>query len=178
MKNYSKKLLIFCFSGFLSLLGMTNASAQMGEAQKQNIDVSKTTNYTASAPEIWEIISKLNEVERYANGYIVSSVVKGDQLPIERTVKLKSGIERKEEIQQLNEPYKFYCFNITSPLPQGIEEAVLACTITVDETDFKKCNVKWWAVIKGNSESKKELIADIEKEFDEYAAGLSKLLKK
>ncbi|MCO4292847.1 hypothetical protein NF867_08245 [Solitalea sp. MAHUQ-68] len=176
MKRFSKKLLMVYTGGMLSLLGFS-AKAQMAEAQKQTINVSKTTTYNVSPSEVWEIVSKVNQVESYANGYVSSSVTNGSEFPITRTMKFKSGVERKDVVQQLNEPYKFYCFNITS-LPQGIEEATLACTITLNETDSNKSDVKWWAIVKGNAESKKKLIAEIENEFDNYAEGLKKLLNK
>lgn|GEM_PF-1175722 len=165
----------------LSLLLLTSLSAiktnaQMAAAQQVKYDIVKNADIDMEADSLWQIFNNNELMKKASNGYISAIEVVDTNMPVSRKVVLSNGNSRIENITQ-NEPHnKFIVIQFSdSALPKGIKSAMMSVVLKAKDS---KTNITWRALVKGDGEAKKALIAQLTSEFDSYVAGLDKMTKK
>ncbi|WP_316788288.1 SRPBCC family protein [Pedobacter frigoris] len=161
---------------FLTSLTSVKTYAQMGAAQAVKWDISKSVDINMELDMTWEVFSNNEMLKKASNGYVSSIEVLDANSPVSRKIVFSNGGSRIENITQ-NEPHnRLIAIDFADTnLPKGIKSAEFAIFIKAKDS---KTNVTWRALIKGDEEAKKALIAQLTAEFDSYALGLEKMTKK
>jgi hypothetical protein len=165
----------------LSLLVLTGlsaykANAQMGEAQKLKWDIEKSVDINMEPDAIWEVFNNNDLLKKASNGYVSAIEVLDASMPVSRKIVFSSGGTRTENITQNEAHNKLIAISFSdSNLPKGIKSAQFAIFFKAKDS---KTNVMWRALVKGDEDAKKALIAQLTAEFDSYAVGLDKMTKK
>lgn len=159
----------------LTGLSVVKTNAQMEAAQKVNWDVAKDITVNMEADAVWEIFNQPELLKKASNGY-VTAIEKDANALSSRKITFSDGSSRMENIDQ-NEPHnKLIAISLVdTTLPKGIKSAQIAIFIKAKD---EKASVTWRAMVKGDNEAKKALIAQLNTEFDNYATGLDKMTKK
>lgn len=162
----------------LLLTGVTvfKTNAQMEAAQKVKWDVEKSADINMEMDAVWEVFNNNELLKKASNGYVSAIEVIDATMPISRKIVFSNGGSRSEIITQNEAHNKLIAidFNDTN-LPKGIKDAQYAIFIKAKDN---KTNIMWRALIKGDEEAKKALIAQLNAEFDSYATGFDKMTKK
>jgi len=165
----------------LSLLLLTSLSAvktyaQMEAAQKVKWDVDKSVDINMELDMTWEVFSNNDLLKKASNGYVSAIEVIDANAPVSRKIVFANGGSRVENITQSEPHNKLIAIDFSDTnLPKGIKAAQFAIFLKAKDS---KTNVTWRALVKGDGEAKKALIAQLTAEFDSYAAGLEKMTKK
>lgn len=160
----------------LTGLSVIKANAQMGEAQKVKWDIEKNVDINMELDATWEIFSNNDLLKKASNGYVSAIEVVDANMPVSRKIVFSNGGSRTENITQSEAHNKLIAISFSdSNLPKGIKSAQYAIFFKAKDT---KTNVMWRALVKGDEEARKALIAQLTAEFDSYAAGLDKMTKK
>ena len=157
-------------------LSAVKAYAQMGAAQAVKWDINKSVDINMELDMTWEVFSNNDLLKKASNGYVSAIEVIDANAPVSRKIVFSNGGSRLENITQ-NEPHnKLIAIDFADTnLPKGIKSAQFAIFIKAKDS---KTNVTWRALVKGDEEAKKALIAQLTAEFDNYATGLDKMTKK
>lgn len=168
-KIISAVLLLICLSG-------VKTYAQMEAAQKIKWDVEKSTDVNMEMDAVWDIFSNNDLLKKASGGYVSAIEVVDANMPISRKIVFANGGTRLENITQSEAHNKLIAIDFADTnLPKGIKSAQYVLFIKAKDS---KTNVMWRAVIKGDAEAKKALIAQLNAEFDSYATGLDAMTKK
>lgn len=171
-----KKIIFAIFA--LSLVVITSpkhAHAQMGAAQTVQWDVTKVAVVKSSQEGAWNMLANLREIKIYTKDFINDVEIKGSELPFDRIITFADGTKRTEQIDQVDQQYKFMAYRFKeNTLPAGITNVHIA--VFTKDVDGK-AEVKWMARIEGKSDAKKALVAQLTAEFDKYANGITDLFK-
>ncbi|MNL23257.1 hypothetical protein D3C87_1446360 [compost metagenome] len=165
----------------LSLLLLTSLStvrtyAQMAAAQKVKWDIEKNVEINMEMDMVWEIFNNNEQLKKASNGYVSTIEVIDPNFPMSRKIVFSNGGSRIENITQNEAHNKLIAIDFSDTgLPKGIKAAQYAIFIKAKDN---KTSVKWRALVKGDEETKKTLIAQLNAEFDSYALGLDKMTKK
>jgi hypothetical protein len=169
-----KKILL----SLLLLIGLSGVKtyAQMEAAQKIKWDLEKNVDVNMEMDMVWDIFSNNDLLKKASNGYVSDITVIDANMPVSRKIVFANGGSRLENITQSEAHNKLIAIDFAdSNLPKGIKSAQYAIFIKAKDS---KTNVMWRAIIKGEAEAKKALIAQLTAEFDSYAVGLEKMTKK
>ena len=169
-----KKILL----SLLLLIGLSGVKtyAQMEAAQKIKWDIEKNVDVNMEMDMVWDIFSNNDLLKKASNGYVSDITVIDANMPVSRKIVFANGGSRLENITQSEAHNKLIAIDFAdSNLPKGIKSAQYAIFIKAKDS---KTNVMWRAIIKGEAEAKKALIAQLTAEFESYAAGLEKMTKK
>lgn len=169
-----KKILL----SLLLLIGLSGVKtyAQMEAAQKIKWDLEKNVDVNVEMDMVWDIFSNNDLLKKASNGYISDITVIDANMPVSRKIVFANGGSRLENITQSEAHNKLIAIDFAdSNLPKGIKSAQYAIFIKAKDS---KTNVMWRAIIKGEAEAKKALIAQLTAEFDSYAVGLEKMTKR
>ncbi|AFD08422.1 SRPBCC family protein [Solitalea canadensis] len=152
-----------------------HAHAQMGAAQTIQWDITKVAVVKADQDGAWSLLSNLREIKMYTKGYISDVEIKGSELPFDRIITFADGTKRTEQIDQVDQRYKFMAYQFKeNSLPAGITQVNIAVfTKAVDD----KAEVKWVVRVDGKGDAKKALVAQLTAEIDKYAEGMTNLFK-
>lgn len=165
----------------LALLLLTSVSAvktygQMEAAQKIKWDLDKSVDINMELDMTWEVFSNNELLKKASNGYVSAIEVIDANSPISRKIVFSNGGSRVENITQSEPHNKLIAIDFADTnLPKGIKSAQFAIFLKAKDS---KTNVTWRAMVKGDDEAKKALIAQLNAEFDSYANGLDKMTKK
>lgn len=169
-----KKILL----SLLLLIGLSGVKtyAQMEAAQKIKWDIEKDVDVNMEMDMVWDIFSNNDLLKKASNGYVSNITVIDANMPVSRNIVFANGGSRLENITQSEAHNKLIAIDFAdSNLPKGIKSAQYAIFIKAKDS---KTNVMWRVIIKGETEAKKALIAQLTAEFESYAAGLEKMTKK
>jgi len=165
----------------LSLLLLISFSAvktyaQMETAQKVSWDLDKSVDINMEADQVWDIFTNIDLLKKASNGYVTAITIVDANMPVSRKIAFANGASRLENITQQEAHNKLIAIDFAdSNLPKGIKSAQYAIFIKAKDT---KTNVTWRGLVKGDTEAKKALVAQLTAEFDSYAAGLYQMTKK
>ncbi|MBO9729991.1 MAG: SRPBCC family protein [Chitinophaga sp.] len=162
-------LLLICCS--------TAAMAQMQAAKKIIPDYTHETVIKAPSVKIWRVIRNLPQVKDYSNGMIkdVQIVTEGETRY--RDITFTDNRKRRDVIEQVHESYKFFVFNIQSPLPNGITQATVTALVESQPDKEDSSVVRWSIILEGDKNSRKPLVDTLAAEIGNYEAGLKKMLE-
>ena len=150
--------------------------AQMGAAQKVSWDLDKSVDINMEADQVWEIFTNIDLLKKASNGYVTEIMVVDANMPVSRKIAFANGGSRLENITQQEAHNKLIAIDFAdSNLPKGIKSAQYAIFIKAKDN---KTNVTWRGLVKGDTEAKKALVAQLMAEFDSYASGLDQMTKK
>ncbi|SMC59727.1 SRPBCC family protein [Pedobacter africanus] len=165
----------------LSLLMLTSfsaykANAQMGAAQKVKWDIEKEADINMELDAVWDVFQNNELLKKASDGYVSAIEVIDANMPISRKIGFSNGGNRLENITQNEAHNKLIAIDfVDSNLPKGIKAAQYAIFF---KANGSKTNVKWRALVSGDSDAKQALVKQLTAEFDSYAAGLEKMTKK
>lgn len=148
----------------------------MAAARPVNWDIAKSVDINMEFDNTWEIFNNNELLKKASNGYVTTIEVIDASMPVSRKVIFANGSSRVENITQ-NEPHNKLMsmeFAETS-LPKGIKSAMVVLFFKAKDA---KTNIIWRALVKGDDEAKKALVAQLTTEIDSYAVGLDKMTKK
>ncbi len=91
--------------------------AQMGEAQKVVPEYLHETLIKSDPPKIWQTIRDLPKVKDYSNGTVSEVIIRTTGGTQYRDITFSDGRKRTDEIEQVHDVYKFFVFQISTPLP-------------------------------------------------------------
>lgn len=160
----------------LSTLSVIRSKAQMPAAQKVKWDVEKSAEINMEMDAVWDIFNNNELLKKASNGYVNAIEVLDATMPISRKIVFSNGGSRSEIITQNEAHNKLIAIDFADTnLPKGIKAAQYAIFIKAKDS---KTSIMWRALIKGDEEAKKALIAQLTAEFDAYAIGFDKMTKK
>lgn len=168
MKKYLLGLLL-CWSG--------TAIAQMEAAQKVTPEYLHETRINNHPPDIWQVIRDLPKVKDYSNGMITEVNIRTERGTQYRDLVFADGRKRTDEIEQVQETYKFFVFQISSPLPAGVTKAIITALVESIPGSKGTSVVRWSIIMDGEKAAKKALTDSLTAEIANYEAGLKKLLE-
>ncbi|UKJ07645.1 hypothetical protein [Solitalea lacus] len=159
--------------GLIVIASPKPAQAQMAAAQQVSWDVSKIATVKAEQDAVWDLLSNLKEITVYGKGTVKSVEIIGTSLPYDRVLTFSDGAKRKEQIDQIDQRYKFMAYRFKDEsLPKGIEKVSIA-VFTKDNNG--NTEVKWLARIEGNKDAKMSLVEQLTKEAEVYLSGMANL---
>lgn len=155
------------------VLGVSKANAQMGEAQQMQWDWDSVVSFKTSAGAVWDVLKETQKWNEISNGFVKSVTVKGEHPNQVRELSFADGRARKDEVAQFQPEYKMVVIQLSKPLPQGIEEGMMAFFITGEGSEAK---LRITMVVKGEVAARKKLIEELSREGAAYFAGIGNRL--
>ena len=154
--------MLFLFAGM--------AQAQLTPAKPIPPDILRNATIKAPAQVIWDLIVKLDNVEDYSNGYVVSSEKLGDGEGATRILEFQNGEKRTEEALYVAPKIHKIGFKIPeSPLPVSFHRYYFE----IESTGSSKSRItlKGYYTLEDKSK-KKEVNKYFANEFDHILKGL------
>lgn len=155
------------------LLCAGQVSAQMTAGTIVEYAIEKKVTVDASIDRVWDALSNLTALPKYADGYI-TAVTQEDKTSL-FDFTMKDGSVVKGEMQYL-EPHsdnRFCLISLKAPFPQGIQNIEWVLTVK-DAPGGKGVIIRWAAVIDGTEDAKKLMKQQLSDMFDGYFKGLAR----
>ena len=154
----------------IMVFGFAKANAQMGEAQPMRWDWDSVVSFRNSAGAVWDVLKETQKWNEISNGFVKSVTVKGEHPNQVRELSFADGRVRKDEVAQFQPEYKVVVIQLSKPMPQGIEEGMMAFFITGEGSEAK---LRITMVVKGQAAARKILLEELRREGAGYFAGIT-----
>nr|WP_121270885.1 hypothetical protein [Pedobacter schmidteae] len=157
----------------LTGLSTLKANAQMAAAQNIKWDITKEAEIDMDQETIWAILGEPELIGKASNGYVRTIAETDENSTASRKIIFANGDIRLEKIVQHDKENNFMVIHFApASLPKGVTSAEISI---FSKAKGDKCNIALKAVVKGDSEAKKALIAKLTTEFENYIAGLKNI---
>jgi len=177
MKNMKtiKTALPYLVGGVLFLCaGRTSAQMTVGRVVQYSVE--KKVSVDAPLDRVWDSLSNLTALPRYANGYITAVTREGNTSVFDFTMKDGSVVKGKMDYIEPRSDDRFCTITLIAPLPQGIQNIEWLLTVK-DTPDGDGTIVRWAAVIDGSDDAKAAVKQQATEMFDDYFKGLAGFFK-
>jgi uncharacterized protein YndB with AHSA1/START domain len=158
--------------GCMLFFSAGQASAQMGEAKVVEYAIEKQVTVNAPIDRVWDSLSNLTALPKYAVGYITAVTQEGKTSLFDFA--MKDGSVVKGEMQYL-EPLsdnRLCVISLKAPFPQGIQDIEWVLSVK-DNPTGNGVIIRWAGVIDGTENAKKMLKQQLSDMFDGYFKGLA-----
>lgn len=165
MKTF-KAVLTFLIGSTL-LFSAGQASAQMGAAKEIEYAIEKTIAVDASIDRVWDSLSNLTAMPKYADGYITVVTQEGKTDIFDFTMKDGSVVRGTLQILGSQSDNRLCAISLKAPFPQGIQDIDWVLTVKDNPTGHGVV-VRWAAMIEGEANAKKIVKQQLSDMFDAY----------
>jgi uncharacterized protein YndB with AHSA1/START domain len=167
-----KKAFPFLMGGLLALgAGQTKAQMSMGRIVEYAVE--KKVTVDAPLEKLWDSLSDLRSLPKYAGAYITAVAREGDTKVYRITMQDGSVVKGQVDYLEPHSDNRFCTFTMSAPLPDSIQTIEWLLTVKY-APDGKGVVVRWAAVIEGGrQEAKDKVKLQLGEIFDAYLKGLS-----
>ena len=166
-----KTALPYLIGGALFLCAVrTNAQMSVGRVVQYAIE--KKVAVDAPLDRVWDSLSNLITLPRYASGYFTAVAREGKTSVYDFTMKDGSVVKGGMDYLDPRSDDRFCTITLTAPFPEGIQH--IEWLLTVKEApDGNGTIVRWAAVIDGSDDARERVKQQLAGMFDDYFKGLA-----
>jgi uncharacterized protein YndB with AHSA1/START domain len=172
VKVTTKMAIPLLMAGLMSLYA-GQGRAQMSMGRMVEYAVEKKVTVDAPLDKVWDSLSNLQSLPKYAGGYITAVVREGNTKAYSFTMQDGAVVKGQLDYLEPHSDNRFCIITLAAPLPDSIQNIEWLLTVKY-APDGKGVVVRWAAVIEGGRDGAKDrLKLHLGEMFDAYLKGLA-----